>query len=59
MVILDENNGRYCVTPDYPNGTFAYFATINPNENETSGTFKNFRSPVFPYLNWCKLCCET
>ena len=47
---LDENNGRYCVTPDYPNGTFAYFATINPNQNETSGTFKNFRSPVFPYL---------
>ncbi len=47
---LDKNNGRYCVTPDYPNGTFAYFATINPNENETSGTFKNFRSPIFPYL---------
>ena len=20
---LDENNGRYCITPDYPNGTFA------------------------------------
>ena len=47
---LDENNGRYCITPDYPRGTFAYFATINPNENETSGTFKNFRAPVFPYL---------
>ena len=47
---LDENNGRFCITPDYPKGTFAYFATINPNENETSGTFKNFRSPVFPYL---------
>ena len=47
---LDENNGRYCVTPDYPKGTFAYFATINPSENETSGTFKNFRAPVFPYL---------
>jgi len=47
---LDENNGRYCVTPDYPKGTYAYFSTINPNENETSGTFKNFRSPVFPYL---------
>ena len=29
---LDENNGRYCITPDYPNGTFAYFATINPSE---------------------------
>ena len=47
---LDENNGRYCITPDYPKGVYAYFATINPNENETSGTFKNFRSPVFPYL---------
>ena len=47
---LDENNGRFCITPDYPKGTYAYFATINPNENETSGTFKNFRSPVFPYL---------
>ena len=47
---LDENNGRYCVTPDYPRGTYAYFATINPSENETSGTFKNFRSPAFPYL---------
>ena len=43
---LDENNGRYCITPDYPKGTFAYFATINPSENETSGTFKNFRAPV-------------
>ena len=47
---LDENNGRYCITPDYPKGTFAYFATIDPNQNETSGTFKNFRSPTFPYL---------
>jgi len=24
---LDENNGRYCITPDFPNGTYAYFAT--------------------------------
>ena len=47
---LDENNGRYCITPDFPKGTFAYFATVNPNENETSGSFKNFRAPVFPYL---------
>lgn len=47
---LDRNNGRFCITPDYPNGTYAYFATINTNENETSGTFKNFRAPVFPYL---------
>ncbi len=25
---LDEYNGRICVTPEYPNGTYAYFVTI-------------------------------
>jgi hypothetical protein len=35
---LDQYNGRYCVTPDYPNGTYAYFVAISSN-----GT------PVFPY----------
>ena len=24
---LDKWNGRYCVTPDYPTGTYAYFVT--------------------------------
>jgi hypothetical protein len=24
---LDQHNGRYCVTPEYPFGTYAYFAT--------------------------------
>ena len=27
--VLDENNGRFCVTPEYPNGTYAYFATFD------------------------------
>jgi hypothetical protein len=35
---LDEHNGRFCKTPEYPNGTYAYFMTIN-----SSGT------PVYPY----------
>jgi len=26
---LDQYNGRYCVTPDFPNGTYAYFVTID------------------------------
>lgn len=26
---LDEHNGRICVTPEYPNGTYAYFATVD------------------------------
>lgn len=35
---LDEYNGRWCVTPEFPNGTYAYFVSISSN-----GT------PVFPY----------
>ena len=26
---LDEYNGRYCVTPEYPGGTYAYFISID------------------------------
>ena len=36
---LDEFNGRYCVTPEYPNGTYAYFASL-----DATG------SPQYPYL---------
>lgn len=32
---LDEHNGRFCVTPEYPNGTYAYFATVDENWNST------------------------
>ena len=35
---LDEYNGRWCVTPEFPDGTYAYFVAISSN-----GT------PVFPY----------
>ena len=30
---LDEHNGRFCVTPEYPSGTYAYFATVDSNHN--------------------------
>ena len=30
---LDEHNGRFCITPEYPNGTYAYFATVDENWN--------------------------
>ncbi len=26
---LDSHNGRFCVTPEYPNGTYCYFATVD------------------------------
>mgnify|MGYP001164707064 CR=1 FL=1 len=30
---LDEHNGRFCVTPDYPDGIYCYFATVDQNWN--------------------------
>jgi len=47
--VLDENNGRFCVTPDYPNGTYAYFLTIDNKFSATSGIFEKYREPIFPY----------
>ena len=35
---LDELNGRWCVTPEFPNGTYAYFTTIDANGQ-----------PLYPY----------
>jgi uncharacterized protein (TIGR03437 family) len=36
---LDQYNGRFTVTPDYPNGTYAYFVTLTPDG-----------VPAFPYI---------
>jgi hypothetical protein len=36
---LDIHNGRFCVTPEFPNGVYAYFCTIDVE-------FK----PQFPYI---------
>ena len=41
---LDENNGRYCKTPDYPEGTYAYFVGVNTNPS--SGKL----DPKYPYF---------
>lgn len=30
---LDAHNGRFCVTPEYPNGIYCYFATVDTNHN--------------------------
>ncbi|MFM8372701.1 MAG: YHYH protein, partial [Bacteroidota bacterium] len=30
---LDEHNGRFCKTPEFPNGTYCYFTTVNANWN--------------------------
>lgn len=36
---LDEFNGKFAVTPEYPNGTYAYFMTEDGNGD-----------PVYPYV---------
>lgn len=36
---LDECNGRWCVTPEFPAGTYAYFVTIDANN-----------APAYPYI---------
>jgi len=47
---LDEHNGRFCITPDYPNGVYAYFSTINSSTPDTDGPFKAYKRPTFPYF---------
>ncbi len=41
---LDRHNGRFGKTPDYPNGTYAYFAGIgvNPDNNQLETKFPYF-----------------
>jgi hypothetical protein len=46
-VVLDIHNGRYCVTPEYPNGTYAYFCTIG---DSPVSELQNYKKPVFPYV---------
>ena len=43
---LDPYNGRNCVTPEFPSGTYAYFVT-NGSPAATDGTANK---PVFPYM---------
>ena len=46
---LDEHNGRFCKTPEFPNGTYAYFLTID-SAQEVAGPFAGYLKPVFPYI---------
>ena len=38
---LDQYNGRFCRTPEYPGGIYAYFVTVDSDDGET---------PVYPYI---------
>ena len=45
---LDEFNGRFCKTPEFPNGTYAYFATTKTTGSEIIAKYpyfiKNYRN---------------
>ncbi len=36
---LDQYNGRFCVTPEYPGGIYAYFVTVDASD-----------TPIYPYV---------
>ena len=38
---LDQYNGRFCKTPEYPNGRYCYFVTIDASEDGNA---------LFPYI---------
>jgi hypothetical protein len=42
---LDRYNGRCCVTPEFPEGTYAYFVTVDCDGN-----------PLFPYVTGRQFC---
>jgi hypothetical protein len=46
---LDEYNGRFCITPEYPNGVYAYFSPLSNTKLNSRNTFDRFKVPVFPY----------
>ena len=41
---LDIHNGRFCKTPEFPNGTYAYFVGIKTD------TATNTLTPAYPYF---------
>jgi YHYH protein len=48
---LDEHNGRFAITPEYPNGVYAYYTTVSSSVISNSGNpFNGARQPEFPYV---------
>jgi hypothetical protein len=48
---LDEHNGRFAVTPEYPNGVYAYYTTVQSSVTNSLGDpFDGTRKPAFPYV---------
>lgn len=46
---LDRFNGRYCITPDFKQGTYAYFLTFEDGNTE-EGNVSTPDTPAYPYI---------
>jgi hypothetical protein len=44
---LDEHNGRYCRTPEFPDGVYAYFASTKIVNGNISGEYPYFIGKTF------------
>jgi len=44
---LDQHNGRFCVTPEYPEGVYAYFITVDQFGN---GVYPYIIGPTYKYV---------
>lgn len=63
---LDEHNGRFCKTPEYPDGIYCYYATVDENWNSaypyvigptfygnvTGGKVTSIGEPTTSYTQW-------
>ena len=46
---LDKHNGRFCVTPDFPEGRYCYFLTIHTSDDVNQKNRQDAR-PRYPYM---------
>ena len=46
---LDKYNGRFGKTPEFPDGIYAYFCTMQDADGSVS-PFQGSREPTFPYV---------
>ena len=51
---LDEYNGRFCVTPEFPDGRYCYFATIKSSTYDYSVGSPEANA-AYPYVTGTKL----
>ena len=47
---MDEHNGRFCKTPEFPNGVYAYFAGVSTDGMGVNLNGKQTFKSAYPYF---------